>query len=160
MLQLRAAQEGKIKWGNQKNIMACIKGALRSSLLAWKELRSPYQHRSLAKWKPIIWYFFSVTSIKLWCSNFPLTPMNLITKNFRCGSLSPAEISCIWSCYRNCSCMKPSSMQDMYVADHPSPSGALQPVWNRYHNPTPHHYVLIIDVRPASFAEQLRAVPQ
>ncbi len=56
MLQLRAAREGKIKQGNQKNIMAGIKGARRSSLLVWKELRSPYQRMSLSK-QPIIWYF-------------------------------------------------------------------------------------------------------
>lgn len=69
MLQLRVAREGKIKRGNQKNIMAGIKGARRSSLLVWKELRSPYQHMSLSK--PAYNLIFLLMSIILWRSDFP-----------------------------------------------------------------------------------------
>ncbi len=91
------AREGKIKRSNQKNIMAGIKGARRSSLLVWKELRSPYQRMSLSK-QPIIWYF-SLISIILWRSGFPLTDLSLITQNFRWRFPSLPEMSCIRSCY-------------------------------------------------------------
>lgn len=55
---------GKIKWGNQKNIMGCIKGARRSSLLAWKELRSPYQSGKMKTYN-LIFLFTNVHQIMM-----------------------------------------------------------------------------------------------
>ncbi len=99
------AREGKIKRSNQKNIMAGIKGARRSSLLVWKELRSPYQCMSLSK-QPIIWYFY-LMSIILWRSSFPPDSFELNNPKLQMKVSFPARNELHTIMLWNSLCIKP-----------------------------------------------------